>query len=254
MAYTSENPFSDAAFLKARIEDAVRQSERRGTVSYLGFFTEEQRAVAEGILRHTPVVTHAFWGGFAEAERTLLGVGEDSAETDWFPLTALEIVSRGREVLGHRQVLGSLLSLGVRRETVGDILCADTRAVVFVRDEVLPFVQENLTRVGGAAVTLQAPFTGDLPAAHTFREHRDTVASARLDAVTKICVAFSREEAARLIAAGLVSLNHRPALSASAAVREGDLLSIRGHGRFLVDTLGPPTKKGRLFITLKEYI
>ncbi len=75
----------------------------------------------------------------------------------------------------------------------------------------------------------------------------------RLDAVLKVMIGSSREEAARRIAAGLVSVNHAPCLSASAAVKEGDRVSVRGEGRFLVDALGPPTRKGRLFITVKKY-
>lgn len=58
----------------------------------------------------------------------------------------------------------------------------------------------------------------------------------------------SREAAARLIESGQVEKNHRPCLSVSETVREGDVLSIRGKGRFLVDRIGPPTKKGRLFL------
>ena len=64
----------------------------------------------------------------------------------------------------------------------------------------------------------------------------------------------SREKASGWIRAGNVSLNHREELSVSAAVEEGDVLSIRGKGRFVIDRLGPVTKKGRLSIVFRKYV
>lgn len=84
--------------------------------------------------------------------------------------------------------------------------------------------------------------------------HSGYGASPRLDAVVKALIGTSREEAARLIAAGLVSLNHLPSLSASAPVREGDCLSVRGKGRYMVDALGPPTRKGRLALSARKCV
>ena len=79
-------------------------------------------------------------------------------------------------------------------------------------------------------------------------------AGVRLDAFLSADGALTRSQAARLIAAGLVSLNHLPSLSASAPVREGDCLSVRGKGRYMVDALGPPTRKGRLALSARKCV
>jgi len=89
---------------------------------------------------------------------------------------------------------------------------------------------------------------------HTFVERRDTVASPRLDAVLRVCLSTSREEAARRVELGIVSINHLPCTAVSAEVHEGDVLSVRGSGRFRVAKLGPPTRKGRLFVTVEQYV
>ena len=111
-----------------------------------------------------------------------------------------------------------------------------------------------MTKIGREGVTLSFPYNGRLPKAHHFREIRDTAASARLDCVLKCCLSASREEAARRIEAGLVFVNHRPVLSASADIKDGDILSVRGVGRFRVEQIGPRTRKGRLFVTINQYI
>ena len=247
---------SEDARLQARVEDACRLSEGRGYPVFLGFWDERQRWLAETEIRKTGVASIRFWGGYEEAERTLLGVFPSflEPETDVFPLVPLGFRFREQAALSHRDFLGTLLSCGIRRDKLGDILCGKGVAVVFVREEMAPYLCEQVTRVGGERVEAAYPFEGILPVAHAFQERADTVASPRLDAVLRVGIGCSREEASRRIAAGMVMVNHRLCESVSTEVREGDLLSVRGEGRFLLEKIGPPTKKGRLFVKVKRYI
>ena len=260
MASTSKNPhagFRDGdVWLRARLDDAVQLSEAHSCPRFVGFLDERQRAMAQAQLKVARGVNVSFYGGHDEAERTLCGIFPDFMEPEpaLFPLTALAFRFRAEAGLTHRDFLGSLLSCGVKRETVGDILCGDGLAVSFVDENVAPFLCGQLTKVGGEGVTVTAGYTGALPAGRAYAPIRDTVASPRLDAVVKALIGTSREEAARLIAAGLVSLNHLPSLSASAPVREGDCLSVRGKGRYMVDALGPPTRTGRLALSARKCV
>ena len=113
---------------------------------------------------------------------------------------------------------------------------------------------ENIRKVGGEGVSIVYPYTEPVTVRRDFREITDTVASPRLDSVVKVAARISREEAARRIESGFVSLNHMPCESVSAVVSEGDVLSVRGHGRFAVDTIGPQTKKGRYVLKLRQYV
>lgn len=256
MGSTSNSPFAEEALLKARIEDAVRLCKRRSSPVFIGFLDAHQQAVAKSMLPKGEDVIWSFYGGHPEGERALLGVSPDflPLEEAWFPLTAMAFRYRSGEKITHRDVLGALLSAGVRREMVGDILCGDGLSVVFVKDEVVSFLQEEITKIGGEGVHSEVPFIGELPAMHTFVERRDTVASPRLDAVLRVCLSTSREEAARRVELGTVSINHLPCTAVSAEVHEGDVLSVRGSGRFRVAKLGPPTRKGRLFVTVEQYV
>lgn len=256
MGSTSNNPFADEALLKARVEDAVRLCKRRSSPVFIGFLDARQQAVAQSILPREMDVHWSFWGGHSQGERTLLGVSPDflPLEEEWFPLTSMAFRYRDSKKLTHRDVLGALLAAGVRREMIGDILCGDGLSVVFVKDEVVGFLQEEITKIGSEGVHSEVPFVGELPTMHTCIERRDTVASPRLDAVLRICLSTSREEAARRIELGTVSVNHVPTVNVSAEVCEGDVLSVRGSGRFRVAQLGPQTRKGRLFVTVEQYV
>ena len=97
-------------------------------------------------------------------------------------------------------------------------------------------------------------FETPLPAAHKFQPVGGVVASERLDCLVALLAGAGREKAAQMIAGGFVSVNHRETLSASARIASGDVISIRRCGRFIVDALGPKTKKGRLSIQCRKYI
>ena len=253
MGFTSKDAGEDG-LLFARLEDAVQLSEAHSCPRFVGFLDERQRAAAEARLKRRAGVSVRFFGGHEEAERTLCGVFPDFIEPEeaLFPITALAIRYREGVSLTHRDFLGALLSCGVRREKIGDILCGDGLAVAFVDEEIAPFLCDQLSAVKAEGVRVTAGYDGELPAARQYRTIQDTVASPRLDAVVKACVGLSREAAAQTIAAGLVSLNHRVCQSASASVCAGDCLSIRGKGRYLVDAIGPPTKKGRLILSARK--
>lgn len=255
MGFTSDSSAEDA-LLKARLLDAADLCDRQSCPRFVGFLDERQRTVAQPILRQIPEMNVRFYGGHPEAERTIAGIfppflePEDAA----FPIRAIGFTYRKEAALTHRDILGALLSCGVKRSKIGDILCGDGLAVVLADEEIAPFLAEQLNKVGREGVRGVCPYTGGWPAAHTFKEIRDTVASPRLDAVVKLAAGVSREEAARRIGAGLVSLNHVPSQSVSALVREGDILSVRGVGRFRIETIGPVTRKGRLYLTIQKYV
>lgn len=247
---------AEDALLRARLEDAVQLSEAHSCPRFVGFLDERQRALAQAMLKKLPASSVLFYGGHTEAERTLCGIFPDFIEPDesLFPLTALAFRYRREAALNHRDFLGTMLSCGVKREKLGDILCGEGLTVAFADEDIAPYLCDQLTKVRGEGVEVSAGYHGELPAGRRYAPLQDTVASPRLDAVVKALVGVSREEAARLVEAGLVAVNHLPALSVSSAVREGDCLSIRGKGRYLIDELSTLTKKGRTVLKARKCI
>ena len=255
MASISDASEEDA-LLRARIEDACHLCDVRSCPRFVGFLDEHRQAVARAVLREKGVRDFLFFGGYPDAERTVLGVFPSflPPEEALFPVRAVAFRYRTSAEITHRDVLGSLLGVGIRRDKVGDIICRAGEAVVLVDEELAPFLAESVTKIGREGVKSVYPYTEPITVVREFKEWQDTVPSPRLDAVLHVALRTSREEAARRIAAGAVLVDHLPTTSPSLTVAEGAILSVRGVGRFRVAQIGPPTKKGRLFVRLQQYI
>lgn len=241
--------------LRSRVEDTVRLCEKRGVPCFLGFLDLHEQAVAQQYLRRICTeYTFAFYGGYADAERSFLSVSPSyyTAGEDDYPFDCVAFSYRSQKKITHRDVLGTLMSLGITRDSVGDILCGDGLSVVFIRREVVRFVCEQIDRIGGEGVKIHNPFEGDLPISNEYEEIRTTIASPRLDGVIKALLSCSREQAAEHISRGMVSLNHYLVEATSKTIRGGDTLSIRGYGRYTIDQIGPETKKGRLLLCARR--
>ena len=196
-----------------------------------------------------------FWGGFSEAERVVFGAFPDYLQPleESFPIMGATVAFRKQDALQHRDFLGAFLALGLNRETLGDILVEDGRAVFFVRKEVSSVLLDGIQKVGRVGVSIQSGFQKPLPVAHRFKEISGVVASPRLDCLAALLTGLSREKAAGLIRSGLVMVDHEVFQEPSLTVREGVNLSVRGTGRFIIDRLGPVTKKGRLNVAGRKY-
>jgi len=251
MASTSED-----SLLLARVDDAVRLCDKHSYPHFVGFVDERERALISAAFGRLQGVVSLFWGGYEEAERTFFGAFPDYLETDTalFPLVAIECTYRDTAALSHRDFLGTFLAAGVKREKIGDILCSSGKTVVFVGEDVAPFLCEQITKVGGEGVTLSVGLSAPLDFTRTYKEIKMTVASPRLDNVVKALTGLSREKAAALITGGMVALCHKPCESVSKTVEETDIVSIRGYGRFRVESLSALTKKERIILVAHKYL
>lgn len=239
--------------LEAKLRDHIRLSQRRP--SFLGFLDESQCAACEDLLRRERGAQWLLWGGWPEGERKLLGLFPDYLEPDdaLFPITPVTFTYRAGDKLTHRDFLGSFMALGVERDVIGDILAGEGRCVAFFRQEMAPYFLDNIRKIGRVGVKAEEGAKEPLPVRREFKELSGVVASQRLDCLVAFLCKTSREKAAGLITAGLVMRNHREILSSSQRTEEGDVLSIRGHGKFQIDRLGPLTSKGRLSVLCRKY-
>lgn len=245
----------DDRLLLARAEDWVRGC-RNGRPRYSQFLDTRQQQLAEAAAERGGV-RWRLWGGYEGAERRVIGlVANDAWDADEaladgaFPIAVLTVTSR--EAFGHRDLLGSLMSLRIDRGCIGDIALGENGAVVQATETAAAIIIDELTRVGGASVKVARGGTPE-PSEHP-EVVTGTVASLRLDSALALGLRLSRENAQALVKAGRVQRNHAETLSASEPVREGDVLSVAGHGRVVVSEIGGASRKGRLFLTLTVYL
>lgn len=192
-----------------------------------------------------------FFGGYDEAERTVAGFFGEYAARD-FPVTVLTARTREMARLSHRDFLGSLMSLGIKREKCGDIVLSDDRCHIFVHSDIAAFVQSNFTKVKNVGISvsineeeLKIPEKSLIPI-------EATVASLRLDAVVSVAVGKGRAAANEYINAGRVFVDGICAQKADMHLSHGSTLTVRGVGKMLLN-VGGSSKKGRTFVTLQKY-
>lgn len=244
-----------------RVQEACAGVQRRPGWRFLGFLDERGRTLAEACL-HKQTAVAAFWGGFAGAQRCLLGLGGDCPpqEAD-FPLCAVQIACQLPPHAGavapctHRDYLGALLGLGLERECIGDILTRADGAVCFVLERTAPVILQELTSVGRCIVRCTSTKALQLADWQPQTEQvRINVPSLRLDAVLAALLHTSRAKAAELISRGAVSLCHVPVSQPHTAVQPQDTISVRGSGRFLIEDVDGQSKKGRLWLSARRYV
>lgn len=246
----------DEKLLIARAEDTVMLCERQYVVKFMGFLSPAESAI---ISYNMPAgdVKSFFFGGYPEAERKLfVALPEYAEETDAEELIAvLEITGREIDALTHRDFLGSLLGLGIRREKIGDILVYEDKTVVFVLEDIADYIILNLQKVGRCGIKIRRMSAEEIEIPKRRVELINaTVASMRLDCIAAAALRLSRSKVLDILAEGRVSLNWIECKNPSAVVRTGDTLSIRGVGRFRMCEEVRETKKGRLAVGIEKML
>lgn len=193
------------------------------------------------------------FGGYDGAERVIISFGE--AQREDYPISLLKVTKKGTKELSHRDFLGTVLSLGIKRELIGDIVLSDDGAYIFALEEIAPFLCDNLTKISncGVAVTIEDPNDPKIKITREYESISKTVSSLRLDCVVAAACQKSRSAICDLFPKGLVMQNYKEALSPGAPVKDGDVLTVRGFGKFLIQTDGSLTKKGRIHVDIKKY-
>lgn len=239
--------------LRARIEDALNISERSGAPHFVGFLNEQECALAASVAGNR---RFSIYGGYEEAERKIFAALPDWCDDDFctFPITPCTITYRKEAALSHRDFLGTLMSLGITRECVGDILVEKGRSVVFLSTDICPFVTANLEKVGGEGITLNCGYAEPLPEHGALADFSDTVSSLRLDCVVCALAGVSRSGATELIEKGSVSINGITCDKITKTVTVNDKLTVRGKGKFIISDVSKHSKKGRVIIEYKKYI
>ncbi len=248
--------------LLARALDKLELARSRGISTHTAFLSPGEQASVTDLLNGAGRPRHLFWGGYPDSERQICCFPADWQEEDSVltdpegPLAALEAKFPESAFLTHRDILGSLMGLGLSREALGDILLPRPGLcqVVALRDA-LPILLSQWEGAGRHKVSLsEIPLDALAPRPPQVRTIRDTVATPRLDAVVASGFSLSRGKAAGLISSGKVSLNHRECLKADRPVAEGDVLTCRGLGKCVIKEVPGQSKKGRTMLVIERYL
>lgn len=247
----------DDKLLVTRVLDRANQAEKSWSSTCSDFLDPYQRKLVEKVLCSVQDIGYRFDGGYEGAERTIAVFQPehmpDNEEKDLLRVVNIEL--KKEESLTHRDYLGSIMGLGIKREKIGDIIVREKSCSVIVLKDVADYILYNLEKVGRYSVDVSAGEPGSLkvPEPKT-KEIKCTVPSLRLDCIVSNGFGVSRSQVAPLFKSGRVYVNWEPEESLSAQVSEGDTISVRGKGRVILDQIGKTTKKDRISIILKRLL
>ena len=253
---------TDDGLLRARVLDKIRESAENYCAAYTSFLDAASCAIAVSVCKKERA-RYELFGGYNDAERKICAILPDYAESlrDCFSEEDIPLVIVRAEngnparALSHRDFLGSLMALGIKRETVGDIIVCQNSADIITMPQTAVFLAESFTKAGNCPIKTQVLPIGALraPAVHT-EEKRDTVASPRLDNIVSAAFDLSRSAASEAIAAGIVFINDEAAEKADRQVVAGTKIVLRGKGKVVLREFRGESRKGRTIVIFDKYI
>ncbi len=252
--------------LKRHLLDLANTAYMRQTAVYSDFLNLWELHIYHKTAEEFPPIRREVFGGYEFAERQMVAFLPDALSFDWeesdagrgtFPIQCLVVRPRNEkftETLSHRDYLGAILNLGVDRSKIGDILTEPSCAYVMCQEKMGSFLARELSRVRHTPVMTDICQIDQISYTPRTETVSGTVPSVRLDAVIALAFRVSRSKMTPLIEGGKVFVNGRLITSNAYLLRDQDLVSVRGYGKFRFCAPEGQTRKGRYFTTLERFI
>ncbi|MCR5608014.1 MAG: hypothetical protein K6G26_03040 [Lachnospiraceae bacterium] len=194
------------------------------------------------------------YGGYEGAERCVarFGDAESFGYEMEFPVTCLLIkplMDKFSDNLNHRDYLGALINLGIKREVLGDIVIKDKSAYVFCLERMADFIMENLTRVKHTSIMINKEH-GEITDAVNIEDIKIMAASKRCDIIVSKVYNISRNSCNELFRSRKIFVNGRIMENNSYMLNDQDTVSVRGYGKFIYKGSDYISKKGKMCIII----
>jgi len=192
------------------------------------------------------------YGLFDEAERRMIAFN-NRYDTP-FPMKKIRIVTTSKfESISHRDYLGAILSLGIKRNKMGDLLVKDNFCYLPVCEGIHEFIISNLTSVGNKPCSVEVLDDCFVPPEPVFNEMIILVPSLRIDTIVAKLCNISRGKAQIAIDGGKALIDYNIVKSKSEDVRAGQRITIRGNGKFILGDIVGNSKSGKFKVQIKKY-
>ena len=233
------------------------QSYHKEIVLFSDFLNLNERNIYESN-KHTFSTRSESFGGYELAERQMVAFIPDALMFSWdYPIRCILAspqYPKYAETLTHRDLLGTLINLGIDRGKLGDIVCRDGSYYILCEENIHTFIMDHLTKVKHTVMTLTVMTeTTDVSFCPEFEEVDELIASNRIDCIIAKAYHFSRSEAAEYLSGERVFVNGRCMTNCNHSCESGDIVSVRGKGRFIFETSQTLSKKGKLKVRFRFY-
>lgn len=236
-----------------KVLDKVEIALNKHSLQSTDFMDPYERKLAKSILNRFQDIEYKELGGIDVAERKVISVYPDYLQYKFEenPIKSLMIEGYTSN-FSHRDFLGAILNLGIIRGKVGDILIHEGYTQIVVKKEISSYILNNLEKVANENVIIKEIPLDDLkPPNVEYKYKKATISSLRLDVLISSTWNLSRKDSQRIVESGRVKVNWEPIDKASKEIDEGDVISTKGYGRFILSSIEGTSKKGKIKVELK---
>lgn len=258
--YKNEND----RLLISKLIDKIRFCETKNKIQTTDFIDEREQKLLDNFMKSQKIYNYFLTGGFEEAERKILVIYPEKLTDIIQNINLNEYINSIRIILPsemngeytHKNYLGGLMKLGIAREKIGDILVDEEGADILIMPEMLKFLITNipsLTRFSKSKIE-QIQLENLRKIKIKTQNIKITVASMRLDNIVSELAKCSRGKANEILVQERVLVNHEIIQKSSKEVKENDIVTIRGKGRFIIKSIVGNSRKGRTFIEVEKFV
>lgn len=248
----------DIVQFKSRLKELARRSYEQNMFTFtpmLGFMEQTIFGELEEELRYAG---YTVFGGHEHAERVMIRFGkpEELGYEEPFPIVLIHIkplLQKFSDTFSHRDFLGALMNLGISRDLLGDILVGDRQGFLFCQASIAEFICRELTQVKHTHVSCSQAQELSQYEEKAPQEEEHLVASERLDGMIAQIYHLSRSQSLTLFRDKKIFVNGRLMENNSRLCKPGEIINVRGYGKFIYDGIGYTTKKGKQRIKIRIY-
>ena len=250
--------------LLAQVLDKVEMVEKKNKIEYTDFLDLAQIELVQKFINKIKLENYISYGGFEQAERKIFVIYPDKFNSivveknlsNIVQIVRIELPDELKGKYTHRDYLGAVIKLGIERKKVGDIIVDASGADIIVNKDIVKFLLENLgslTRFSKSTITVQK--IEDLRPVEIKKEEIEIIVSSmRLDNVISELARCSRNKALDIINTERVFINFEVETKKTKQIKTGDMVTIRGKGRFFIKEISGQTRSGRTVIKVEKFI
>ena len=246
----------DIQQFKNRLRDLADKSYKQNIFTFTTFLGLPEQDVFWQMEREFRHVGYELCGDMRDRKVIRFGNPEELGYEEEFPIVCIHIIpllAKFADRLSHRDFLGSLMNLGIDRSTLGDIVVGEKEGYLYCLDSIADFICDNLTKIKHTNVRCQVvEDMAEIPQEEPI-EQKVLVSSERLDGVIAKVYQMSRGDALEHFRAKRVFVGGRLCENNSKTLKPGEVVNVRGYGKFIYEGVAYETKKGKLSVTVKVF-
>lgn len=240
-----------------RIIDKIELVLKNHYTETTDFLDPYERVLAKSIINKFPDIRYFENGGIIESERKVIIICNDyidNIDDIDLNITVLRITGDLEDV-SHKDYLGAIISLGIKRTKIGDILVHKDYTDIIVKNEISDFILFNLEKVGNKKIFIEARSLESLsPVKASYKELNKILSSLRLDVYISAAYNLSRQESMNIIKSGSVKINWEPIDKPAKDLEAGDVISVKGYGRSVLHSIEGISKKNKIKTSIRILI